>query len=107
MSAGDREIMYVERSVQMPDGSYETRSVEQASDGNVGGLIGQRSYRCVICGRAFKEGQVQMFRGKPYGVPCGDYKDIKSILMKERADRIRGRFSDESASGVIHFTEGG
>lgn len=88
MAAGDRTITYVTRRVQMPNGTYEDREVPQASDGMVGGLIGQRSYRCVICGRAFKEKDVQMFRGKPYGVPCGDYKDIESILFKERAERI-------------------
>lgn len=95
MAAGDREVEYVTRSVQMPDGTYEERSVPQYSDGNVPGLAGMRSYRCCVCGLAFKEDEVVMFRGKPYGVPCGCSEDIKSILFKERADRLRARRSDD------------
>jgi hypothetical protein len=91
MGAGDREIEYVERWVRDADGNLVLRQVQQASDGNVPGLIGQRSYRCVKCGLAFKEKDVQFFRGKPYGIPCSDYKDIQSILRKERADRVRRR----------------
>lgn len=95
MAAGDRQTEYVSRDVQMADGTYEERSVEQHSDGNVPGLVGLRSYRCCVCGLAFKEDEIVMFRGKPYGVPCGCSDDIKSILFKERADRLKARRSDD------------
>lgn len=91
MGAGDKEINYVERWVRDADGNLVLRQVQQPSDGNVPGQIGQRSYRCVKCGFAFKEKDVQFFRGKPYGVPCGDYKDIRSILLKERSERLQSR----------------
>ena len=73
-----------------------TYSVPVPSDGNVPGLIGQRSYRCVICALAFKEKDVSIFRGKPYGRPCGCYKDIKSILQEEREDRKRSYSQDRN-----------
>lgn len=95
MSAGDREVTYVTRRVQMPDGTFEEKSVPQSSDGFLPGLTGERSYRCVVCGLAFKEKNVIIFREKPYGVPCGCSKDIKSILLEERADRYRSRLRDE------------
>jgi hypothetical protein len=91
MATGDRTVEYVTRRVQLADGTYEDRLVPQYSDGMVPGLVGERSYRCVICGQSFKAHDVQMFRGKPYGVPCGCYKDIRSILKKERAELIRSK----------------
>jgi hypothetical protein len=76
------------------------------SDGNVPGLIGERSYRCVKCGFSYKESNIQMFRGKPYCVPMGCYKDIQSILFEENCDRIRARARSRSAEMVQHFLEG-
>lgn len=96
MSAGDREVTWVTRRVQMADGTFEEKSVPQSSDGFLPGISGERSYRCVVCGLAFKANNVVMFRGKPYGVPCGDSKDIKSILLEERADRFRSRIRDNN-----------
>jgi len=76
------------------------------SDGNVPGLIGERSYRCVKCGFSYKESDVQMFRGKPYCVPMGCYKDIQSILFEENCDRIRARARSRDGERVQHFLEG-
>jgi len=104
MGAGDREVTWVDREVQDTDGSIVTRSVPQSSDGFVPGLTGQRSYRCVICGLAYKEEDVRIFRGKPYCIPGGCADDIESILMKERAGRLRKSSGTEQVS---HFTEGG
>ena len=73
---------------------FLTYNVPEPTDGNTPGLVGLRSYRCVICGFDYKEDKITMFRGKPYGVPCGCSKDIRSILIKEREDRRRGRQSD-------------
>lgn len=96
MSAGDREVTWVDRVVQMPDGTFETKSVPQSSDGYLNGLEGERSYRCVVCGLAFKESDVILFRGKPYGIPCGDDRDIKGILLQERSERFRQRIRKDS-----------
>jgi len=38
-----------------------------------------RSFECVKCRRVWKENQVQMFRGKPYGIPCGCSRDIEKL----------------------------
>ena len=104
MGAGDKEIRWVARSVRNSDGELEIKEVQQPSDGNVPGLVGERSYRCVKCGFAYKESDVVIFRGKPYCVPMGCSKDIKSILLKENAKRAR------SLSGATdqaqHFSEG-
>lgn len=80
----DNSITYVDMT-----SGLDTITVPEPSDGNVGGRIGQRSYRCVICGFAYKERDTVIFRGKPYGKPCGCYKDIQSILLSERANRQR------------------
>jgi hypothetical protein len=88
MSMGDK--VYTDKEVvTLVEGVPTTVTVQEPSDGNVGGRIGQRSYRCVICGFAYKEKDTVIFRGKPYGKPCGCYKDIQSILLSERANRQR------------------
>lgn len=102
MSAGDKRILWVERSVRDADGTLSVRSVQEPSDGNVEGLVGERSYRCVVCGFAYKESDVRLFRGKPYCVPNGCYKDISSILLEENAHRAR----PSGPENVSHFSEG-
>lgn len=105
MGAGDRKVTWVDREVQDTDGSIVTKSVPQFSDGVLPGLTGQRSYRCVICGLAYKEDNIRMFRGKPYCIPGGCSDDIESILLKEHADRLRLRPGKKEE--VQHFSEGG
>lgn len=105
MGAGDKEINYVERSVRDADGTLTTREVQQPSDAAPEGLVGERSYRCVICGFAYKEHNIKIFRGKPYCIPGGCSKDIASILFKENADRVRTKHS--GTEEVSHFSEGG
>lgn len=46
----------------------------------------ERSYECVACGEVFQESDIIAFRGKTYGVPCGCYKDIRSILRHEKGE---------------------
>ena len=104
MGAGDREVTWVDRDVQDTDGTTVTKSIPRSSDGFVPGLTGQRSYRCVICGLEYKADQFVIFRGKPYCIPGGCADDIESILMKERAGRLRKPTGTEQVS---HFTEGG
>lgn len=89
----DREYTFVERLVQMPDGTYQLKEVPRTDSGVTPGLVGQRSYRCVVCGLDFREGKIRMFREKSYGIPCGCYKDIEGILALERKRdmSVRGR----------------
>lgn len=42
----------------------------------------KRSYDCVVCHLTFREDQVTMFRGKPYGIPCGCSKDIAQLISR-------------------------
>jgi hypothetical protein len=88
MATGDKYYTSVDVELLI-EGVPTTTTIEEPSDGNVPGLLGMRSYRCVICGLCFKENDVTIFRGKPYGKPCGCSMDIKSILQEEREDRKR------------------
>lgn len=55
-----------------------------ALDDTYGGgrFPGERWYHCSVCDFCFPESLVVKFRGRIYGKPCGDYKDIASILRK-------------------------
>ena len=92
MGIGDKYYTTETKDI-MVDGELTPTVIQEASDGNVPGLTGMRSYRCVVCGLCFKENNVIMFRGKPYGRPCGCSKDIKSILQEERGNRRQARRS--------------
>lgn len=98
MAAGDRVRTPTEVVVRNAEGELETKTFYMPSDGNTEGRVGERSYRCSICGLAFKAGDVTHFRGKVYGVPCGDYKDINSILRSEASKTQRASRSDERVS---------
>ncbi len=65
----------------------QTILVASHGDGSASGKF-MRSYECCACGLEFQEDEVVMFRGKPYGKPCGCYTDIRSILKKEVKDRV-------------------
>ena len=79
----------------MRNDQYHTREtidgqeVDVANVGNTPGRVGLRSYICEECRLAFKADKVTFFRGKVYGVPCGCYRDISSILRRERTERLR------------------
>ena len=47
----------------------------------------EQSVPCSICGFVYPASQVMKFRGLSYGIPCGDYHDIRSILVQETAQR--------------------
>ena len=51
--------------------------------------VGERSWICTICAQAFPESKIRKFRGKYYCIPNGDFKDIASILLAERAKRYK------------------
>lgn len=90
MGVGDKVYRNEEITVRMgEEGTEEVIVVPEGNTGDVPGLLGMRSYICVICGLAFKEKDVVLFRGKPYGRPCGCSMDVQSILKMEREDRRR------------------
>lgn len=56
-----------------------------------GDPAGTRYRICTVCGLAFPEHQVITYRGKDYGIPCGDAEDIRSIIERRQRDVARGR----------------
>jgi hypothetical protein len=54
------------------------------SNGNPNSVKGERSYECDICSMEWHESDIRFFRGVAYGIPCGCYKDIPSIIRKEQ-----------------------
>lgn len=76
---------------ELEDHETESHSVYKAHFGVRGGPTGKKWMPCYVCGQAFREDQMEWFEGKPYGIPCGDHKDIRSILRKERNDTISRR----------------
>jgi len=82
---------YSKTAVNFGTGAFEgglgTSDVYHASTALAGLKKGQKGAICVICGDAFRVGATRTFRGKVYGVPCGDSEDIASILAQEAAKR--------------------
>ena len=93
MGIGDKYYTEQTRSLDI-EGTPTDTVIQEASDGNVPGRLGMRSYRCVVCGLCFKEKDVILFRGKPYGKPCGCSSDIQSILREEHGSRAKTFRSD-------------
>ena len=50
---------------------------------------GELTMMCDVCGVPFPESKVRVFRGRTYGIPCGDVADIGGILKVERAKAYR------------------
>lgn len=70
-----------------------SQKVYEASEGLPPGRSFLKSYRCANCGTLFKESQIRWFRGQAYGMPCGDYKDIASIIRRERESHAQAGVS--------------
>jgi hypothetical protein len=86
--------------VILVEGVPTIMSVPEAQDGVLPGRIGERSYKCTICGRLQREHDIVPFRGKLYGRQCGCYKDIQSILTSEKEAQKYGRV-EGSDSGIV------
>lgn len=69
-------------------------TIDVASDGIPPGQTFEGSRRCAQCGFLYKYHDLKWFRGRYYGIPCGDYRDIASILRREMAERQRSRIRD-------------
>ena len=70
-------------------------TIDVASDGIPPGQTFEGSRRCAQCGFLYKYHDLKYFRGRYYGIPCGDYKDIASILRREMAERQRSRIREQ------------
>lgn len=53
-------------------------------------VTGRRWYDCAICGLSFPRHQIFMYNGRPYGIPCTDYQDIRQLARRDSANG-RGR----------------
>ncbi len=60
-------------------------------DGTKGPRTWEEWYRCSQCSFNYPRSKTRFFRGKAYGVPCGCYKDIYGIRMREREETRRAR----------------
>ena len=60
--------------------------VQGAQDGTrLGtGMDFEKYERCFHCGKSYQRKQMRRFRGKWYGLPCGDHRDIQDILRREK-----------------------
>ena len=67
--------------------SIDGRIITSPVDGTDSSTQRGKWERCVQCGLSFPRIKMRVFRGAWYGVPCGDYKDIKSIIRNELASR--------------------
>ena len=72
--------------------------MQSASDGIPPGQDFEGSRRCAQCGFLFKYSDLVYFRGRYYGKPCGDYKDIASILRGEAAQRQTAQSREQQRS---------
>lgn len=50
---------------------------------------GEMTIMCDLCGVPYPKSKTVTFRGRVYGVPCGDSADIQGILKVERAKAYR------------------
>jgi len=82
MTSNDEEVVLAANGHPLLTGT--SQKVWEASEGIQPGRNFEKSFRCANCGTLFKESHVRWFRGQAYGIPCGDHKDIASILRRER-----------------------
>uniref|UniRef100_A0A6M3LQC5 Uncharacterized protein n=1 Tax=viral metagenome TaxID=1070528 RepID=A0A6M3LQC5_9ZZZZ len=85
----DKKYTRHEQTIPDEEGNDETVYVLEANVATRRGRAGARCDMCDVCGESFSAYDIKYFRGVSYGVPCGCYKDIVSILRKEAAERYR------------------
>ena len=44
----------------------------------------EKSERCWSCGIEFPRSKMTQFKGRWYGIPCGDYKDIAQLKSRNK-----------------------
>lgn len=44
---------------------------------------GTRYYECAVCGLSFPEHETVLWRGKRYGRPCGDARDLRDVIRRQ------------------------
>ena len=52
-------------------------------------VTSKRWYDCCQCGMSFPRTKVVFFRGAPWGIPCGDYKDIRQLAQVGQEHTVR------------------
>lgn len=65
--------------------ALETRLTKQ------GGAAGTIYYSCDVCGDVYPASQILRYRGRDYGIPCGDARDVQSLIER--------RYRDDRGSG--------
>ncbi len=58
-----------------------------------------RGFLCCKCQRPFDESEVTWYDGKPYGIPCGDYKDIRTLRLKKYKKRYESYMEEDRRNG--------
>jgi hypothetical protein len=69
----------VYKPIEPPTPIVYNDGLRENTPGTKGSAQFLRSYECTVCRQFWKENQVIMFRGKPYGVPCGCFRDIRKL----------------------------
>lgn len=64
------------------DRSGSSLSIWVSPDATGPRRYGEPWFRCCQCGMDFPKSKVRFFRGKPYGIPCTDYKDIAQLVRR-------------------------
>jgi hypothetical protein len=65
-----------------PNASGLSLSVYQTLDATGPRRFGEPWYRCCQCGFSYPKSKVRFFRGKVYGVPCTDDRDIAQLARR-------------------------
>ncbi len=63
------------------------------SHGTVSGIHQEKYYVCAQCHQEFRRSQVRFYRGRVFGIPCGDDKDIAQLQLREREQVWKGSMS--------------
>lgn len=77
------------------DGNEYTETNTHSLPSNAKG----RGYLCCLCKQPFDESQIVWYDGKPYGKPCGDYKDIRSIERNKYRRRYETYMEEDRRNG--------
>lgn len=75
--------------------TQDGQTVVMADMGVKPGPGDERYRRCCKCSLTYPESDFMWYNGKPYGVPCGCYTDIRRLRMRD-AGELRRRVSNGS-----------
>lgn len=55
----------------------------------------ERGYLCCKCQQPFEASQIVWYEGRPYGIPCKDYRDIRSLRLKKYKQRYESYMEED------------